>query len=240
MKTKEPLDYKIGWREFLGCRIDLSKRPLIPREETEFWVGEVLRDRFSCNEMGPACRTGRSRKTEATCEVASGPHFAKLRGAQYARNDFSRPLRVLDLFSGSGCIGQAVQKHLPNVKVTFGDLYPINKQTIKTDIFSNIKGKFDIIFSNPPYVPTQRSKVQKSVLDWEPKEALFAGPDGLAIITKFLEQAKDHLNQNGKIFMEFGFGQKMKIERLIKQFDYTHCRFHRDQYGRYRWVVIEL
>lgn len=223
LQAGEPLDYVIGWKEFLGCKIDLSSRPLIPREETEFWVGEVLRDRFSCNKMG-------SRKTKTACEVA----FSS------TKNDFSRPLRVLDLFSGSGCIGLAIQKHFPKAKVTFADLYPMNRKTIKTDIFSNIKGKFDIIFANPPYVPINKSKVQKSVKDWEPKEALYAGPDGLAIIRKFLKQAGSYLNIGGRIYLEFGYGQKAKIEKLIKQFGYGHYQFRKDQFGKWRSVVVEL
>lgn len=215
MRTTEPLDYRLGWREFLGCIIDLSARPLIPRDETEFWVEQAIKD------LGAKLPNGKL-------------------GSLAPKSTTSYQLKVLDLFSGSGCIGLAIEKHLPNAKVTFGDLYPINKRTIKTNIFSNIKGKFDIIFANPPYIPTKKSRVQKSVLDWEPKEALYAGPDGLAIIKKFLKQAKDHLNIGGKIYLEFGFGQKAKIEKLLKQFGYTHYQFNKDQFGKYRWVVIEL
>ena len=207
LKAGEPLDYIIGWKEFLGCKIDLSAKPLIPREETEFWVGEAIK---------------------------------QLRG-------LTSKLRVLDLFAGSGCIGLAIQRHIPKVQVTFGDLYPINKKIIKTNIFSNIKSQFDIIFANPPYVPTKKSgstsltasHVQKSVKDWEPVEALYAGEDGLSIIKKFLKEAKSHLNPNGKIYLEFGFGQKAKIEKLLKQFGYTNYQFNKDQFGKYRWVVIE-
>jgi len=229
LEQGEPLDYIIGWREFLGCKIDLSAKPLIPREETEFWVGETIK------ELNLEAKPPSGRK----------PQLGGLA---------SKPLNVLDLFAGSGCIGLAVLKHIPNAKVTFGDLYPINKRTIKTDIFSNIKGKFDIIFANPPYIPTKKSgstsldeardklltasHVQKSVKDWEPKEALYAGSDGLAIIKKFLKQAKDHLNVGGLIYLEFGYGQKLAITKLLKQSGYTHYQFNKDQFGKWRWVVI--
>jgi len=101
------------------------------------------------------------------------------------------------------------------------------------------QNKYDVIFANPPYVPTKKSKVQKSEKDWEPKEALFAGADGLSLIKRFLKEAKNHLNSGGRIYLEFGSGQKLALTRLLKQFDYTHWQFHKDQFGRWRFVVIE-
>lgn len=214
LEAGEPIDYVIGWKEFLGCKIDLSKKPLIPREETEFWVGKAI----------------------------------------YQLGGLTSKFKVLDLFAGSGCIGLAIKKHIPKAQVTFGDLHPINKNIIKTNIFSNISGKFDYIFANPPYVPTKKSGsasltascVQESVKNWEPKEALYAGEDGLLIIRKFLEQAKNYLRPEGpsaslrtsKIYLEFGFGQKLAITKLLKQFGYKNWQFHKDQFGKYRWVII--
>jgi release factor glutamine methyltransferase len=281
----EPLDYVIGWRDFLGCRIDLSAKPLIPRAETEFWVEQAIkelgemgeavrRDRFLCNEMGSRkTKTGVrnhfnfAKPNKATCEVA----FSS------TKNDFSRPLRVLDLFAGSGCIGLAVLKHCPNAHVTFGEKDPKLCAQIKknlklnqipasrakvsqTNLFKPYLSKFDfdtlqkggkldrfdVVLANPPYVPTRKSKVQKSVKDWEPKEALFAGKDGLVIIKKFLKQARLHLesacperSRRGKIYLEFGYGQKLAITKLLKQFGYSNWQFHQDQFGKWRWVVVE-
>ncbi|MFA6253890.1 MAG: peptide chain release factor N(5)-glutamine methyltransferase [Candidatus Paceibacterota bacterium] len=277
LKTGEPVDYVIGWREFLGCKIDLSAKPLIPREETEFWVGEVLR---SWTSMSP--KSNFAKPNKAACEVA----FSS------TKNDFSQPLRVLDLFAGSGCIGLAILKHIPNAHVTFAEKDPklceqIKKnlslfppttrkgaqglsgraRVIQSDIFQAyrsrtsispkklgikytknpyllkldfVQEKFDVIFANPPYAATSKMKlISPSVLQWEPKKAVLGGVDGLTFIKKFLKQAKDHLNTNGRIYLEFGQGQKTKIEKLIKQFDYAHCRFHRDQFGKWRFVVIE-
>jgi release factor glutamine methyltransferase len=218
LKKGEPIDYVIGWKEFLGCKIDLSERPLIPREETEFWVGEVLK----------------------ACEVGSG----------FARSNFSRPA-VLDLFAGSGCIGLAVLKHCPNVQMTFADkeekcvrqikknlkLNKFKGKVIQADIFKGL-GKFNIIFANPPYIPTKRSKVQKSVKNWEPKQALYSGADGLVVIKKFLKEAKGHLSSKGLIYLEFGYGQKKAIENLLKQNKFENWEFKKDQFGRFRVVKI--
>jgi len=136
---------------------------------------------------------------------------------------------------------------------------------VSSDIFSNIRGKFDYIFANPPYIPDYRknpsprfrailrNRVQKSVLKYEPKKALFAGKEGLFYIRKFLKQSKNYLNQGGpslpvrhrangvrasKIFMEFSPEQKRKIEKLLKKYKYKDWKFYKDQYNKWRWVMI--
>ena len=233
----EPIDYVIGWREFLGCRIDLSFKPFIPRAETEFWVGEVIKELCEVGLQAPRSPTSHNKQL----------------------------IKVLDLFAGSGCIGLAILKHCLNVKMTFGEkekkfVKQIKKnlklnfpsptilkdaqgssggvRVVQTDIFSNIPGRFDFNFANPPDIST-RQKVQKSIMDWEPKKALLAGDDGLVFIKKFLKEAKDHLKANGKIYLEFGYGQKLAVAHLLKQFGYVNHAFHKDQFGKWRWVTVE-
>lgn len=230
----EPLDYVIGFTEFLGCKIDLSKKPLIPRPETEFWVKGAIDN---------ICSNSRGRE--------------------------NRSIRVLDIFSGSGCIGITILKYVKNAKVVFAEkdkkalgqikinlkinnmLIRENKRIVKysiihSDIFENLKSKiinpksFDYILANPPYIPTTRkNKIQKSVLKYEPKSALFGGKDGLLYIRKFLAKAKNFLNPNGKIFMEFDSSQKKQIEKLLEKFNYKNWEFNKDQYGKWRFIRIE-
>ncbi len=212
LKKGEPLDYIIGWTDFLDCKIDLSLRPLVPRNETEFWVDKVI-EKCSCN---PPPRT-----------------------------------KILDLFSGSGCIGIALLKHLPNSTVHFADsednclkqieinldLNNIDHarcKIIKSDIFSAISDKYDCIFANPPYVAEQEINSDKH----EPRKALFAGPDGLKYINMFLKQAKKHLKPSGQIFMEFSPEQKQSIKNIITKNNYKNLHFNKDQYKRWRWLNI--
>jgi release factor glutamine methyltransferase len=219
LEAGEPVDYVIGFTEFLGCKIDLSKKTLIPRPDTEFWVEKVIEE------------------------------IKKLE---------KKNIKCLDIFSGSGCIGTAILKNTKSLLCDFSDkdkkaiaqikincklnkINPKRYQIIQSDIFNNIsaKNKYDYIFANPPYVAVKRkSKVQKSVLKYEPKVALFSGSDGLNVIRKFLKLAKEYLNKDGKIFMEFGSEQKKEIEKLIKKYKYSKCKFYRDQYDKWRWVVV--
>lgn len=246
LERGEHIDYVIGWVDFLGCKIDLSKKPLIPRPETEYWVRQVIRE---------------LRGQNFEIETPSLPAL-ELAGAAPTPYDFkispsSLPLlRILDIFAGSGCIGIAILKHIPKAQVDFAEKdrsllkqIKINAKlngiglkryrVFQSDIFSNIKGRYDYIFANPPYVAeTRKANVQKSVLDQEPHNAVFGGKDGLRHIKKFLADAKMHLKPNGKIYMEFDSFQKQAIAKLLKEFGYAHFEFFKDQYGKWRYVSV--
>jgi release factor glutamine methyltransferase len=216
LKKGEPLDYIIGWKPFLNCLIDLSFKPLIPRVETEYWVEKAIKE------------------------------IKKRKGL----------IKVLDIFSGSGCIGISILKNCLNVEVDFAEIdsnlikqieknLKINKISSKrynifqSDIFSNLKNKYDVIVANPPYISLKRrEKVEKQVLKYEPKKSLFGGKDGLFFIRKFLKKAKNYLNLNGEIWLEFDSFQKKDIEILLRKFNYSKWNFFKDQYNKWRFVKI--
>lgn len=216
LKKGEPVDYLIGFVNFLGCKIDLSKKPLIPRPETEYWVGEVIKELKKNKEIN-----------------------------------------ILDIFSGSGCIGVAILKNVKKAKVDFVEknkklleqiainlkLNNIGKdryKIIQSDIFDKVRAKYDYIFANPPYIAkTRKGKIQKSVLKYEPKEAFFAGKDGFLYIKRFLRLAPKFLNNGGRIYMEFDSFQKKDIIRLMEDFQYNNWKIYNDQFSKPRYLVIE-
>jgi len=219
LKISEPLNYLIGFTDFLGAKIDLSKKTFIPRPETEFWVKRAIKTiNYNLN------------------------------------NRRNYEVKVLDMFSGSGCIGVAILLHLKNAEVSFVDRKKncleqikinlnINRikakryKIIKSNLFSKIKGKYDYIFANPPYVARNKiSQVQESVLKFEPRQALFGGLDGLFYIKRFLKQAKNFLKPKGGVFMEFSPEQRNKIGELLKKNGYKNWEFYKDQFNRWRWV----
>jgi len=245
LEKGEPLDYVIGFTEFLGCKIDLSKKPLIPRQETEFWVGKAIED------------------------LKNRKPFDTGHSAELSRSPQGKILHILDIFAGSGCIGIFLSRHVKNAEVTFAEkekklleqikinlkINGVRGRVVQSDVFKGLnpsslrllRTKYDFVFANPPYIAQSRkNKVGKSVLKYEPKTALFGGNDGLFYIRKFLKEAKNHLNKSGVIFMEFDGSasspqapsQKKEIKKLVEKYKYSNCEFHKDQYNRWRWVEI--
>lgn len=206
-----PEEYTKGYKYFLGIKIDLSLRPLIPRDETEYWVSSILK------------------------EIKKGA-------------------KCLDLFSGSGCIGVSVLKNIEESCVDFGEiedkfieqikinLNGFNKnryRIIKTDIFLNIKNKYDYILANPPYVAEERIKeVGEDVLEFEPHVALFSGKKGMNAIIELINKGFNYLNENGLLVIEHDESQKEAIEELILKNKYSRFEFCKDQFDQYRFVKI--
>ena len=143
-----------------------------------------------------------------------------------------RPKRALDLFAGSGAIGVAVLKHLPDARVDFGEIdarhlstieknirengiAPERARVIKTDVWSAIDGVYDAILANPPYLAeSRRGHIQESVLAEEPAQALFADEDGLALIRKTIEGARAHLAPGGVLYIEHDPEQAAALQKL--------------------------
>lgn len=160
---------------------------------------------------------------------------------------------VLDIFSGSGCIGIAVLKNTKNVLTDFSDidrgvlgqikknleLNKIDSRRIKvifSDSFKNIEQKYDFILANPPYVAENRIfQVQKRVLETEPRIALFSGKNGLNHIRKLLREAKKYLKSDGVLFLEFDPLQKEEIEGILEKKKFIF-QFRKDQFKKYRWL----
>ena len=265
----EPLDYIIGWKEFLGYKIDLSLRPLIPRPETEFWAEQTIELIKKPCHCEPRPQGPRHDNPELCGSL--NPEIAASLSLVAPRND---KISCLDLFSGSGCIGIAILKHIPQAKVDFADIdknclkqigvnLKVNKispsryRIIPTNIFKpllktgNYKSKmaseveplktYHNIFANPPYIGLKnKTKLQKSVLKYEPHQALFSRQNGLYFIDQTLRQAKKYLKPNGQLFLEFSPEQKNAITVLLKKYQYAKWRFNKDQFNRWRWLIVKI
>ena len=213
LAAHKPAQYIIGHADFFGIRLKVDERVLIPRPETEDLVGLIL-----------------------------------------AENS-EESLKVLDIGTGSGAIALALAKNRPAWSVTAADISQdaldvasenAKNQNLqiflkKSDCFTEISEKYDIIVSNPPYISREdESEVSLNVLHSEPHLALFADEDGLAIYRRIAEDAKDYLKDGGKIYLEIGYKQGQSVPDLFrKHLPEKRVRTLKDQFGQDRMVVVD-
>ena len=195
--TGRPLWYIIGDADFCGYKIKVDERVLIPRPETEELVQQVV----------AAAEEGNS---------------------------------ILDLCTGSGAIAIAVYKELEKnrrkASVTASDIseeaLALAKENaeengadiafVQSDLFSRIRGRFDIIVCNPPYIPSgDIAGLQREVRDFEPRLALDGGADGLDYYRRIAEDAGKYLVRGGMLVMEVGLGEAESVVKLFRYCDYS-------------------
>ena len=205
--------YILGYAWFLGYKIMVQRGVLIPRFETEELVEWALKS------------------------LKSGD-------------------KVLDLGTGSGCITvalakEAEKKGIKDLTLYASDItdsalrtseenfltYDLDVVTRKANVLIGLE-KFDKIISNPPYIKTtEKKEMDDNVLQNEPKEALFAGSDGLDFYKKFAKQVRDHLNSHGEFFLEFGFSEEDQLKELFaKELPDFDIEFRKDMAGKPRMV----
>ncbi|MBO5457967.1 MAG: peptide chain release factor N(5)-glutamine methyltransferase [Clostridia bacterium] len=212
--TGRPLWYVMGDADFCGYKIKVDERVLIPRPETEELV------------------------MMAVAAAEEGQH-------------------VLDLCTGSGAIAIATYKELEKagrkVRMTAIDvsekalelarenaeLNEAEINFIQSDLFTRIRERFDLIVSNPPYIPSAEIEtLQREVKDFEPRLALDGGADGLEIYRKIAADVSKHLTRGGTLLMEVGAGQAEEVVKLFKGNSYS--MIIKDFNGVDRYVKIVM
>jgi ribosomal protein L3 glutamine methyltransferase len=157
------------------------------------------------------------------------------------------PTRILDLCTGSGCIGIACAYEFPEAEVVLGDLsfdalevanqnierHELGERvyTVQGDGFAGLPGqRFDLIVSNPPYVDAEDFADMPPEYQHEPELGLACGDDGLDLVRRMLAEAADHLNEQGVLIVEVGNSQ-VHVEALYPEVDFTWLEFSRGGHG---------
>ena len=168
-----------------------------------------------------------------------------------AARTYPAPQRVLDLCTGSGCIGLAIAHCVETARVTLADISEpalrVAKQNVanlrlksRVTAFSvdvlqpapRFLGQFDLIVSNPPYVTTQEmAKLDVSVWAYEPHLALEGGADGLDFYRAIAAESREWLKQGGWLFFEIGYDQGAALRTLLADFGYTEIGIRQDLAG---------
>ena len=207
-KTHKPIQYITGFANFMGEKFIVNPSVLIPRDETEILVRKAV-------------------------EIINNNGFKK----------------ALDVGTGSGCIACMIAK-LTDCQIIGLDISSdalntaldnasrlnlFNKAIFrKSDIFSNVKPdeKFDIIISNPPYIPPQMKKGIQKEVTFEPDSALYTKDEqGLEYYEKIIESAKDVLNKGGYLVFELGQGQSEAVENILISNSFENIEILKDLAG---------
>ncbi|GEK88312.1 release factor glutamine methyltransferase [Alkalibacterium putridalgicola] len=152
---------------------------------------------------------------------------------EYIRQLPDRPLRVIDIGTGSGVLAVSHKLERPQDEVVAVDISQaaldvarLNAENLGaevtfylSDMMTDVEGKFDLILSNPPYISqSERSVMDESVIEYEPHIALFAEEEGLYFYRKIAADAVDRLNPGGYMIFEFGYRQGDQIRRLCQSY----------------------
>ena len=162
---------------------------------------------------------------------------------EVTKDSLSDGMKVLDLGCGSGCIGLSLYQENPEIRLFLSDtsdkaLNVAKKNAEKlgfacvlfhSNLFEKIKGKFDLIVANLPYIEKESfSILQKEIILYEPHEALYGGMFGIDIIKLFLSDVGKRLKKNGTFVIEFGEGQDALLKQELLKFKFSNFDFHKD------------
>ena len=213
LKEGQPLQYVMGYVNFYGNRFEIDKRVLIPRFETEELVENTI---------------------------------------NYINKYFKEPVDIIDLGCGSGVIGITLEKKVSTNSVDLIDIsnealevahkncVKLNSKAnlIKSDFFTNIDKKYDVIISNPPYI-MEDEEIEEIVKNNEPHQALYAGEQGLDCYKKILKDINNHCKERCLIAFEIGANQKDLIINLIKEYlSNSTITVKKDLSGKDRMIFI--
>ena len=210
--NREPVAYIIGKKEFWSQDFAVNQATLVPRPETELLIYKVV-------------------------------DFFK-----------NKRINVLDIGTGSGCILLSILKELD---ISRGVGIDISTKAIKTaqinsknlNLFHQSKfkvfdiskfnvGKYDLIVSNPPYIPSKDIKnLSKDIINYEPLVALNGGLDGLDLIRKVIYKSHSLLKRNGLLAIEIGFNQYLKVSSLLKQYGFREMSRQCDYNHNVRCII---
>lgn len=206
--SRIPLQHIVGYQEFMGLRFMVNGDVLIPRQDTEILVEEVMR---------------------------------------YLHDG----MRILDMCTGSGCIllsllqysndcvgvGSDISEAALAVARTNAEHLKKDAVFVQSDLFENIEGKYDVIVSNPPYIPTKVIEtLEAEVRDYDPMNALDGKEDGLHFYRRIVDKAGEHLYPGGMLFFEIGHDQAEAVKGLMVEAGYVDVSVCKDLGGLDRVV----
>ena len=209
-----PLQQLTGEQDFMGLTFSVNEHVLIPRQDTEILVEEVLRKLHDGMRILDMC-------TGSGCILLSLLHYSN--DCEGLGVDLSaEALKVA---------GRNALKVLTPEKAEHAHF-------LQSDLFEKVEGKFEIIVSNPPYIASAEvEKLMPEVRDHEPRMALDGTEDGLYFYRRIIEEAGKHLVSSGMLFFEIGYDQGQAVSELMRTEGYREIQVVQDYAGLDRVVL---
>lgn len=209
-----PLQQLTGEQDFMGLTFSVNEHVLIPRQDTEILVEEVLKELHDGMRVLDMC-------TGSGCILLSLLHYS---------ND-CEGLGVDLSAEALEVAGRNVLKVLTPEKAEHAHF-------LQSDLFEKVEGKFEIIVSNPPYIASAEvEKLMPEVRDHEPRMALDGTEDGLYFYRRIIEEAGKHLVSSGMLFFEIGYDQGQAVSELMRTEGYCDVQVVQDYAGLDRVVL---
>lgn len=204
-----PLEYAVGYTSFLGYRFFVNESVLIPRPDTEHLV--ITAERY-----------------------------------------IKKQSRVLDLCTGSGCISVTLKIRYPDIAIVALDIssdalgiasknaqyHLVDVDFVQSDLLNDIKDQFDIIITNPPYIPTDTIKKLEKEISFEPQLALDGGKDGMNFYRKIESSLERNLSDNGILIAEIERQDRRTIPILFEIFSKWSISIDEDLAGKPRVLTV--
>ena len=240
-RRRIPLAQILGRQSFYGLDFFVNEDVLIPRADTECLVDLVLEDYADL-----AKQAGKTYSEKRNSEHVSNKHEDTVENEAN-----SSSLNILDLCTGSGCIGISVAKHLPYQELLLVDLSEKalavakknaekhlgeNVTLLQSDLLTGVQGKkFSLLLSNPPYIVSRVIPgLDREVSEYEPKMALDGGEDGLVFYRRIAKEAKAVLLPGARLYLEIGYDQGQSVKDIFQKEGYEAVEVFPDLSGNPR------
>ena len=242
-RKRIPLAQILGRQSFYGLDFFVNEDVLIPRADTECLVDLVLEDYAEL-----------AKQTEKTnAEKRNSAHVSNKHEDDVEIVGSDSSLRILDLCTGSGCIGISVAKHLPYQELLLVDLSEKalavakknaekhlggNVRLLQSDLLTEVHEKrFSLLLSNPPYIVSRVIPgLEREVSEYEPKMALDGGEDGLVFYRRIAKEAKAVLLPGARLYLEIGYDQGESVKDIFQKEGYEAVEVFPDLSGNPRVV----
>ena len=242
-RRRIPLAQILGRQSFYGLDFYVNENVLIPRADTECLVDLVLEDYAELAKQAG--------KTYA--EKRNSAHVSNKHEDDVENGANSSSLKILDLCTGSGCIGISVAKHLPYQELLLVDLSEKalavakknaekhlggNVRLLQSDLLTEVQEKrFSLLLSNPPYIVSKViPDLEREVSEYEPKMALDGGEDGLIFYRRIAKEAKKVLLPGARLYLEIGYDQGESVKDIFQKEGYEAVEVFPDLAGNPRVV----